>query len=176
MKKLLYVGASLLGLFVFLFVGGLLLPEQGRVERSLEIEAVPTDIFAVVSNLRTWDSWTVWNTARDPSLTYVFDGNQSGAGMIMQWEGDQLDTGQVEITSADPKAGISYLLTTEDGLFESTGTIRFNASGNTTRVTWSLETQLGKSPLRRWYGVMLNSMIGSDFDNGLLNLRKIFES
>jgi hypothetical protein len=39
--------------------------------------------------------------------------------------------------------------------------------GAGTRVTWAFDTQLGLNPLMRWSGLVLDSMVGRDFEAGL---------
>jgi carbon monoxide dehydrogenase subunit G len=45
------------------------------------------------------------------------------------------------------------------------------AEGEGTRVTWTVEMDMGNNPVGRWMGLMMDGMVGKDFDAGLANLK-----
>jgi effector-binding domain-containing protein len=62
----------------------------------------------------------------------------------------------------------------EKGL--ATAPFRFVEENNQTTVLWGFETDLGDNPLYRWMGLMFESMIGHDLEEGLENLKVVSET
>jgi hypothetical protein len=57
------------------------------------------------------------------------------------------------------------------------GTMALEPSpGGATRVTMSMEGDLGRSPVNRWFGLFMDRLAGPDFEQGLANLRKLCEA
>ncbi|MGO4774642.1 SRPBCC family protein [Lysobacter sp. 2RAB21] len=48
--------------------------------------------------------------------------------------------------------------------------------GAGTRVTWTLESEHGNNLVSRWFGLLLDSMVGKDYEKGLAKLKQVLES
>jgi hypothetical protein len=48
--------------------------------------------------------------------------------------------------------------------------------GSSTRVTWRLDVDMGVSPVGRYFGLMMDHMIGKDYQTGLSKLKPLVES
>ena len=48
--------------------------------------------------------------------------------------------------------------------------------GDGTRLTWAFDTEHGKNPVSRWFGLMLDRWVGGDFARGLGKLKTVLES
>jgi hypothetical protein len=57
----------------------------------------------------------------------------------------------------------------------SRGILLLAPDGSGTRVTWTNEGDMGSSPINRYFGLMMDSMVGPDFDAGLRNLKALAE-
>jgi hypothetical protein len=42
--------------------------------------------------------------------------------------------------------------------------------------TWTNEGEMGGNPINRWFGLMMDRMVGPDFEAGLANLKKLAEA
>jgi len=40
----------------------------------------------------------------------------------------------------------------------------------------SMEGDLGRSPLNRWFGLFMDKLVGPDFEAGLANLKRLSEA
>lgn len=161
---------AFLGLVTLLLLVGLFLPRRYRVERSLELAVKPEAVYSHLANLRDWPEWTVWNRNMDPTVQFTFSGADTGVGAEYRWEGKQLGRGRLKLVEADPGKGVSYELDFEEGRYVSTGSIRFEPSGTGLKLTWVNEGELGRNPVNRYMGLMMDRMMGGDFEKGLAGL------
>ena len=53
--------------------------------------------------------------------------------------------------------------------------MRLRPEGSGTRVTWTNEGDMGTNPVNRYFGLMMDSMVGPDFEAGLKNLKALAE-
>ena len=67
------------------------------------------------------------------------------------------DCGDVEFTTHDVQVRVSA------------------PDGSGTRVTWTNEGDMGANPVNRYFGLMMDSMVGPDFEAGLKNLKALAE-
>ena len=47
--------------------------------------------------------------------------------------------------------------------------------GSGTRVTWTMNGDMGRNPLYHWFALAADSMVGKDFEAGLANLKAATE-
>ena len=156
-----------------LLLGGLLMPSAYRVERTATIFAPPAKIYPLIASPRAWTTWTVWNQ-REPNMKTAFSGPESGKGAKWDWEGKD-GKGAMEFTDAEPDKSIRYRLTFVDMGMVSTGALTLAPEGDSTRLSWTNEGDVGKNPLFRWMVPFMDSMMGPDFQGGLANLKALAE-
>ena len=172
MKIVKYLGLGLLILIVLLALVGFLLPSNYHVERSVSIKCKPADVFQYINNLKTWPDWTVWNTSNYADLKQEFHEPSSGAGASYSWTSTKAGSGTMKLVSADPEKGIAYELDFEHGKYPSKGVIKTEATRrHGLKVTWTNEGELGMNPIGRYFGLMMDDMLGADFQQGLENLK-----
>ncbi len=53
--------------------------------------------------------------------------------------------------------------------------MRLTPDGSGTRVTWTNEGDMGANPVNRYFGLMMDRMVGPDFEAGLKNLKALAE-
>jgi uncharacterized protein YndB with AHSA1/START domain len=159
-----------------LFVGiGFLLPSQFHVERSVVINAPAEKVYALISDPREWKRWTVWNR-RDPAMRIEYAGPPSGVGARWAWQSKTEGNGEMEFTEAVPPNRLGYRLSFPEFGMHSKGLLRVVPDGAGVRVSWSNEGDMGTNPLNRWFGLMMDRLVGPDFEGGLVNLKRLAES
>jgi hypothetical protein len=176
MKIAKWVGGIVVGLLAFLFVVGLCLPRRFRVERTMLIGSAPDRIHRLVNRFEEWPSWTAWNNERYPDMQVSLSGPAEGVGSKYHWTGTESGTGDITITASDPARGIEYDLSFENGEMLSTGAIAYVPEGESTRVTWHAEGDLGWNPVGRYFGLMMDGMMGPDLEKGLAKLKTRVEA
>jgi len=178
-KKLLYTIVFTSILFVII---GLFLPRDVHVERSVEINRPASTVFALLNSYSTFSSWSPW-AARDPDAIYKFSGPESGVGTRMSWSGDPrlVGTGWQEITESRPHSLIrTRLYFDQQGAAQAYFQLDPSAAG--VRVTWGFDTDLLEGQgffggfLARYFGLFFDTWIGTDYEQGLANLKIFAES
>ena len=165
----------LLLLPVVLLLVSFFLPSKYRVVRNVPMKTSADAIFAQINSPRTWPEWTAWTRARYPDMQVSFSGPDSGVGATYSWAGQSAGQGTLTITQSDPGKGISYDLAFENGKFKSQGAITITAAGDQLNVTWSNEGDLGRNPIARYFGLMMDRRMGPDLEQGLGNLKRKVE-
>ena len=151
-------------------------PDSFRVERATVIKAPPAKVFALIDDFRQWAGWSPWEKL-DPAMKRTHSGAASGKGAVYAWQGNNdVGAGRMEIleTTAPPRVLIRL-----DFLkpFAATNTAEYTIvpEGDGTRVTWAM---YGPAPfvskLMQVF-VSMDKMIGTDFEQGLANLKALAE-
>lgn len=152
-------------------------PDTLRVVRTAAIKAPPEKIFAVLNDYHRWTEWSPYEV-KDPGMTRTLSGATSGVGAKYAWEGNgNVGKGNMEILRTTPPTAIHMALRFEKP-FPGNNTIDFvlEPKGDTTVVTWDMQ---GPAPLMtKVMGMLMDmdKMIGTDFEIGLQNLRKLTEA
>ena len=172
LKKLFLIFLALIAILLLI---ALFLPSKVRVERSLVIGTSPVKIFEQINVLTNWEKWSPWHKL-DPNMKLQYSGPPAGEGAKYAWQSQQHNVGNGTLTIS--KSVTNELLETamhfDDG--DGTGVFKLEKNQNATRVVWSMETDMGKNPIGRYVGLMMDKMVGPDFEKGLNNLKAICEA
>jgi len=177
LQVVLGVVMAIVGLLAVALLIGFLLPSSFVVSRSVVIEAPPSQIHPYVSTLHQWPGWTAWNTEKYPELKYSFEGPESGVGAVQTWTDPEMGGGRLEITDSSVEQGIEFTLNFEQSPEPLIGSIAYAPTGSgDTKVTWTGRGDVGSNPIGRYFGLMMDSMIGADYEVGLRNLKILVEA
>ena len=164
------------GLLVFLIVVlvigavvGFFLPTNYELERSIRVDASPAEIYALVGDLERWDEWTPRKKG-DPTLEVTLGDKTTGVGASQSWNGESGD-GTLTFTKADPDSGVAYDMAMNEGKYKSTGAVSWEKDGSGTRVTWSMKGDMAMPVLGGYFALMMDSMVGDMFEDGLSTLK-----
>ncbi len=173
-KALKYGLFGLLGLVTLFVVIGFFLPSAYHVERSITIAAPPQKVFDLVNDLPSNKQWSPW-AEMDDSMVWTMGDKTAGTGASYSWTSEEMGNGSLKIReSVAPSKVVNDLDFGQGGL--ATGTWTFEAEGEGTKATWALDGDSGMNPIGRWFGVMMDGMVGADFERGLANLKKTAEA
>ncbi|MGH6624534.1 MAG: SRPBCC family protein [Burkholderiaceae bacterium] len=174
MKWLKRILLGVVVLAVIVVAIGWMLPSGFKVQRSVEIAAPPSKIYPLVVAPRQWKKWTVWNE-RDPAMAIEYSGPESGVGAKWSWTSKTEGNGSIDFTAAVPDQRVDYALAFPDVGMTSRGQVILQPAGTGTRVTMVNEGDVGGNPLNRYFALMMDSMVGPDFEAGLKNLKALAE-
>jgi len=160
---------------ILLVLVSLFLPSKYRVERSVTMRARPETVFPHINTLKHWPEWTAWTVAKYPDMKVSFAGPETGVGATYRWDGKSTGQGTLKLTRSDVNKSIGYDLDFENGKYVSTGAIVLEPAGDSVRIIWSNEGQLGWNPVSRVFGLFMDKMMGPDFEEGLRNLQQKVE-
>jgi hypothetical protein len=140
------------------------------------INAKPKVVYAQIGNLKQWPKWTAWNEQMDPTMKITFEGPEEGTGATYRWTGEKVGNGMLMIDRTDDEKGVWYTLDFESGKYVSEGAITIEPQGEAVKVTWHNGGHLGYNPVNRYFGLLMDKMMGPDFEKGLSNLKLIAEA
>ena len=173
LKKILVAVGLLL---LVLIIVSQFLPGKYHVERSVVMAAKADAVFAWVNNLRKWPEWSAWTAAKDPTLVYQYEGPEEGVGAISKWDAKKLGEGSMKITASEAGKLVKFDLSFDHGKYLSAGTFTFEPAGDDTKVTWGMDGEVSHNPVDRYFSLLMDSMIGKDFEEGLGNLKMKVEA
>lgn len=165
-------------LLLFLLLTGVAfaLPQQVTVARATIINAPESDVFPYVNSFKRFNEWSPW-AARDPETKYVFSGPAQGEGARMEWSSTNADVGvgSQEIIESRTNAYVEITLEFAQ-MGNAVASYQLLPSGAGTRIVWAFTKDVGNNPLQRWKGLMFDSWIGRDYEEGLERLKQLVET
>lgn len=176
MKLLLKILGGLAVLVLLAVVVAFFLPRHYRVERSVVIAAPAQTIYPLVADLRAWREWGVWYE-RDPAMvaTYSESPGPNEIGGWVAWTSESQGSGSATLKQLRPYSSATYELGFEGMTMKSEGVFELQPVEGGVRVVWSDAGDLGNNPVYRWFGLVLDGMVGPDFEGGLANLKRLAE-
>lgn len=156
---------------------GFLLPDHARIERSIVIERPQATVFAVLNGFRHVGHWSPW-ARLDPAMRAHISGPTTGVGARYEWTSAQgsVGAGSQEIVEALPPERVDLRATFSGMDASNHARYTLQPEGQGTRVNWSFETEFGSSLSGRWFGLMLDRMLGPDYERGLAQLKAHVET
>ncbi|MCE9522801.1 MAG: SRPBCC family protein [Alphaproteobacteria bacterium] len=150
------------------------LPQQVHVERSIVIGAAPDQVFNVINDLTRSKEWGPWYK-RDPKMQLSFEGPPAGVGAKLKWSSATEGDGSQEIVESTAFSSLKTKLDFgDDGTAEAIMTLATTEGG--TKVTWGMDTDVGMNPVGRYMGLMFDTWVGKDYEEGLTNLKQLVEA
>lgn len=168
LKKISYVVLAIIALF---FIAALFLPSEYEVERSIEINKPIENVYGYVADFNNFHAWNPW-TPMEPGHKFEVTGDSAAIGQKYYWEGEIIGSGEMVFTELKQnqsiKSSISFLSPEQ-----ASGIVDFTFEGdmNKTKVSWMLTGEAGY-PIGRYFGLMMDSMLGGDFEKGMKKLKE----
>jgi effector-binding domain-containing protein len=161
---------------------GLFLPRFVHVERTIDVNRPASTVFTLLNSFNDYSAWSPW-TDRDPTIAYQLSGPPSGVGARLSWIGDPrlVGEGWQEIIQSTPWSMVRMQLD-----FEQQGKaisyFQIDQADSGVMVTWGFDTDLVEgqgffgSLLARYFGLFFDQWIGTDYEQGLIQLKDLAES
>ena len=171
LRNLLIFVAVVVGVLVVI---GFVLPDAAHVERSVTIDRPPSQVFTVLNGFRRFNEWSPWFD-KDPNAKYTYSGPAVGVGAKESWVGNKdVGTGSQTITESKPYESIKAALDFGE-MGQANATYTLTPSGQGTKVTWGLDINAGGKLIGRYFNLMMDSMVGKDYEKGLAKLKTFVE-
>ncbi len=171
LRRLVFLIFLILGFF---FILSFFLPDKASLERSVVVDAPQQKVFNQVNELKNWEKWSPFSQA-DPTINIAYEGKTVGEGAKYSWKSENSGAGYLQIKESNPPHSLgTYVYFGEQG--DGNGFWRFEpVSNNQTKVTWGFNTEFGMNPFQKYFGLMLDRMLGPSYETGLENLKKVSE-
>jgi len=170
--KILGIGIAVI---LLMFVGvSFFLPDTYHVERTISINAEAAQVHRLTSDLQNgWPQWEPWGEA-DDSIQTTYGDVVAGVGARQFWSSKDGD-GTLTFTLCDAARGIEYDMAFNVDQYISKGKLIYTATATGTDVTWEMEGAVS-GVTGKYFGYMIDSMVGPMFDKGLANLKTAVEA
>jgi effector-binding domain-containing protein len=160
----------LLVLAVLLVAVGFLLPRQVHLERSAVIGARPATVHLLLTSFRNSSKWLPCYEL-DPQAKYTLSGPDFGVGAKLAWASEKKMVGSGTQTVVESRPPDYVKCTLDFGeMGTSDETFHLTPEGEGTRVVWGVDADMGAGPAGRWFGLMMDRMVGKDFETALARL------
>jgi len=172
------IKTSLAVLFVFalalLFIG-VVLPAKTEVTRTITIKAPAEKIYNEVVELRNWPKWDPWSK-KDPAIQMEYSSPSAGSGAYYTWKGNKkVGEGTLRIANCKPNESIDIVLAFG---MEKDANVRFAflPKGDEVEVQWNIQIgAIENKAMNFFFGgykyLILNKLVGDDFEQGLSDLK-----
>lgn len=176
MKVLKTILIILVALVALILLVAAFLPSSYHVERSTIINMPVDSAFIQVNDFNHYSAWNPW-TAMDPDSKVKMSDPSYGVGSKWEWSGEIVGTGSITREQVvENKLIQSTLEFTAPRADVAKNEWHFEAiDSNSTKITWAMGGNLDY-PVGRFLGLMMDGMIGGDFEQGLKNLKERTES
>ncbi len=169
LKKLLF---ALLGIIALLLVITLFLPKHAHIERSTTIDAPASIVFEEVNDLKKWKQWSPWLSI-DPNMKLEYGSITSGQGANYSWESDNknVGSGKMTISESTPNTLIKTVMNFSPNMEnEMYAQLKFTEKDGKTTVLWDFDGDFKGGG--KWFGVMMDKMLGPQYEAGLASLKE----
>lgn len=152
------------------------LPRQIHIQREVTINAPAAVAFEQISNLRNWPNWLPGHhIGSEQVMNYA--GPPGNMDARLRWKSQRrgISPGVVTIVSAEPHKRLVTSLEFKDyDKARSTFTLEETSEG--TKLTWHFEKYMGNNPFRKFSGLLIDSTVGEEFEDGLENIKREAEA
>ncbi len=141
---------------------------------SVEIDAHPATVFALVNDFRQFSLWAPW-THTDPNARFLLSGAIRGEGAVMTWDGAIIGNGNQVITQSRPYEYVAIAMSPGEPS-EARSWFQLAPGVGTTIITWGFEVDYGMNIVGRYFASMLGAVVARDYFEGLGALKDLAES
>ncbi len=174
MKVLKILGIGLAAIIVLVVGISFFLPKTYHVERTVSIDAPPAQVHRLTSDLRNgWPQWEPWSEA-DDSIVTTYGDVTAGVGASQSWTSNR-GTGALTLTVCDVAVGVEYDMSFNVDQYISNGKLSYTPTATGTDVTWEMDGDMS-GVTGKYFGLMMDSMVGPMFEQGLDNLKDAAEA
>ena len=175
MKILKLIGMSILVLGLLIMIIGLFLPSKVHIERSIMVNNTPDVPYDLINDLTKFNDWSPWYEI-DTNAAYSNSELKSGVGAWILWKSNNADVGNGKLTITESKPNELIVTKLEvEGWDPSAASYLFITENNTTKIIWTMDSDMGYNIIGRWFGLFMDNLIGKDYDKGLASIKKICE-
>lgn len=175
MMTTIYIVAGILVAIIFLAALG---PKTFNVSRSISIDKPIHEVFAYVRSVKNQNDWSPWKL-KDPMMFQEYFGEDGTVGFKAYWKGNkEVGEGSQTITEIVENERIdTRLVFLRPFKSESDGYYTFESEGSLgTKVVWGFKGR-NKFPATMYMLFFnMDKVVGKDFEEGLVNLKKLLEA
>jgi uncharacterized protein YndB with AHSA1/START domain len=172
LRSVIVIAVLLAGILVFAATK----PNVLHIQRSLNINASPEKVFALVNDFHNWSGWAPQDK-EDSTMTRAYSGAANGKGAVSDWNSSgSAGKGRMTIAESAPSKMISIQVDfVKPFEVHNLNHFTFEPAGSSTKVTWTMDgTNLYIMKIMSVFRNM-DGVIGPHFEKGLVNLKTVSE-
>lgn len=156
-------------LIAFVIIG-LFMPQDYKVERSIEINSTLKRPFILSNNLTYWPHWNPLANS-DPSINITLGDLYQGVGASQHWT-DNNGGGHLAIIESLENKRISYNVWFGNAELPANSTMTFEAvTADKIKVHWTIEGNIQIPVIGFMFAMVMDNLMGSAFELGLEKLK-----
>lgn len=161
------------GLILTLFLFGLTQPRKLTLEESIVMNTSAEQISPYLIQYRLFVKWSPWSE-KDPDMQQSIPETEGKIGSRYTWSGNrQVGRGSMTLKEIEATHVMHELVFGQRPA--SLAIFSLHEEQQQTRLSWTLQTDMGKNPLGRAFVPLMKKMIQRDFNHGLNKLKKLIE-
>lgn len=165
----------LLAVVLLAVILGLVGPKHSHLERDVVIAAPTALVWDHVNTLKKQNDWSPF-LAMDPGMKVSYEGTDGEVGSKSSWTGEKSGKGEQVIAMVDPGKQLGVdLHFIEPFKSEAKGNISLTPAGDSTKVSWSFDSDNGFVSRIFYVFKDMDAMLGPMFADGLAQLQKLCE-
>lgn len=176
MKKILKIfGGIILFFVVYAIFAMVAFGENYHYEKSIVINAPKEKVWQKISTMKSFNEWNPWMEL-DEKMMINYSGNPGEVGDKYCWDSKNDDAGagcqEIKETVANERQRTEMIFK-RPFAGQAISDIVLTAQGNTTKVTWSMDTKQ-----ETWMKIlrpMMDYQMGKSYEEGLNNLKALVE-
>jgi uncharacterized protein YndB with AHSA1/START domain len=148
-----------------------------HIQRSIEINAPPEKIFALINDFHNWSRWAPQDK-EDSTLKRTYSGSASGEGAVSDWIGTgNAGKGRMSIMKSVSPTNISVTVDwVKPFAAQNLNEFTLEPQGATTKVTWTMQgTNVYMMKIMSLFTNM-DRFMGKHFETGFTNLKVAAEN
>ncbi len=175
MKFLKWLGIIILIIIALFLIIPLFLPSDFYVEKSAVVEKPVNIVFQTAVDMNQRAKWDPW-IETDPEAEMNIQMTPEVIGSGYSWKGEVIGEGKITIKEFVPneliKSKIEFIAPQS---MEADVIWNFIKTDEGTKIIWALEGTLSY-PIEKWFGLLMDKSLGSQFEKGLSNFKSLVES
>lgn len=150
--------------------------ENYRIDRSVKINASPSELFAVLRDFHQFEHWSPWEKL-DPKMEKTIEGEAGAIGSYYHWSGNkEVGEGTMTVLDTQKDEGVDLRLEFFRP-FASQATVRWSlapAGDGSQVVTWTMKGKHANL-MAKAFAPMMSATLAKNFDEGLAKLKAYCE-
>jgi effector-binding domain-containing protein len=176
MKTLKKIGIGLLALVALLALIGFFLPSNIHVEESGEMNAAPDVVYEQIADFHNWPAWSPWHEM-DTTMVITYEGEPMQVGHGYSWTSEELGDGRIVFTKMTAPSELTSEMFFMGDDQPAYANYKLESTENGTRMTWSIDFDMGMNPFGRLFGAtFFPMMMKKDFKRGLEKMKAHVEA
>jgi Polyketide cyclase / dehydrase and lipid transport len=150
-------------------------PDDFSISRQININALPSDVFPWVNNLKNMNQWNPW-AAQDPKSVISYEGPEEGPGAVYNWSGGKMGAGRFTIMDVkQPNELNCRLQIIKPFAADNTVNYAIREANGSTNVVWAMagKNSFFNKLMQTFFS--MDKMVGKEFERGLGNLKRLVE-